>query len=79
MQWPGVRTLKGNGKPIGKKKETQQQNRFIASIGFPSTTQAATTIKKMDQARVSLRQPAKKRKTRKGLLSADYKPGGFDT
>lgn len=52
-------------------------NRFIAAIGFPSTTEAAATRRKMDQARTSLRQPAKKRRTGKGPLSADYQPGGF--
>ena len=56
-----------------------EHNRFIASVGFLSTTQAATTKRKMDKARISPQQPAKKRKTRKGPLSADYQPGGFDS
>ena len=56
-----------------------EHNRFIARIGFPSTIQAAKTRKKMDTAKISPRQPAKKRKTTKGPLSADYQPGGFDS
>lgn len=55
------------------------ENTFIAKIGFPSTTQAATTRKKMDKAKISPRQPAKKRKTRQAPPSADYQPGGFDS
>ena len=52
---------------------------FIATVGFPSTTKSATTRNRMDKARISPRQPAKKRNTRKSPLSADYQPGGFES
>lgn len=54
-----------------------QHNTFIAAIGFPSTSKSVEIRKKMDKARVSPRQPKKKR--RKTVPeSADYQPGGFD-
>lgn len=56
-----------------------EHTRFIAAVGFPSTTQAAITRHKMDEAKISPRQPTKRRKTGKGPLSADYQPGGFDS